>query len=105
MYQRGENAYGVVQIGLEVKFYKYERPTLTVLSRKLHLVQDVHRAIAWFNHCEANPLPVDSKPVWCLFVHHSAMIVSKPNLLFHRTPRSSIAMAFLSFQVPVPAPP
>lgn len=51
-----KNVYGMVHIGLEVKFFKYEEPNFTVLSGKLRLVQDVHEVSSWFNYAKTNAL-------------------------------------------------
>lgn len=49
--------YGIVQIGLEVRFYLYNQGNFTGLSNKLHLQNDVHEVMQWADHMKANPLP------------------------------------------------
>lgn len=51
-----KNIYGMVQIGLEVGFYKYEEANLVSLVEQLHLVKDAKDVVTWFNYVEANPL-------------------------------------------------
>ncbi|TKA44818.1 hypothetical protein B0A49_13562 [Cryomyces minteri] len=49
--------YGLIQIGLEVRFYKSESSCFSAVSEKLHLVGDAQRVMNAFSYIKANPLP------------------------------------------------
>lgn len=51
------NVYGMIHIGMEVKFYKYEDGQAHDLSEKLHLVDRAKEVTAWWVWIKENRLP------------------------------------------------
>jgi hypothetical protein len=52
-----KHVYGMLQIGLEVQFYKYARGAFTKVGGKMHLVTHVSDMVTWSRWLKANPLP------------------------------------------------
>jgi arginine/ornithine N-succinyltransferase beta subunit len=52
------NVYAIIQIGLQVAFYKYTNSDFSQLSPRLHLRQDVHAVTAWADYLKSHPLVV-----------------------------------------------
>jgi hypothetical protein len=52
------NVYGMLQIGLEVQFYKHGGGVFQRISNRLHLVNDVNDVNHWLAFVKANPLPL-----------------------------------------------
>ncbi|KAF2024865.1 hypothetical protein EK21DRAFT_117380 [Setomelanomma holmii] len=50
------NCYGMVHIGLEVQFYRYNEYAFDSVSPKMHLVDDVASVIQWGAYVKSNPL-------------------------------------------------
>ena len=54
-----DEVYGMVQVGMELRFYSWRRGyDIVPLSNKLHIRQDVQEIIQWPEHLKANPLPL-----------------------------------------------
>lgn len=51
-----KNMYGMVQIGVQVGFYKYEETNFASLVEQLHLVKDANDVVTWLNYVKQNPL-------------------------------------------------
>ncbi|KAI1174446.1 hypothetical protein F4777DRAFT_385104 [Nemania sp. FL0916] len=55
---KSKNCYGMIQIGLLVRFYKYESGVFEKLAdKKFHLVDDVDEVLQWGQWLKANPMP------------------------------------------------
>lgn len=52
-----KNCYGMIQIGLEVQYYKYEKTVFTKVGEKMHLTTHVHDVIRWGRYIKNHPLP------------------------------------------------
>jgi hypothetical protein len=50
------NCYGMLQIGLEVRFYRYLETVFASVGPKMHLVNDVQTVIQWDAYVKNNPL-------------------------------------------------
>jgi hypothetical protein len=53
-----KKCYGMIQIGLEVQFYKFEGSELEKVRGKMHLVRQAKDVVACGAHLKAHPLPV-----------------------------------------------
>ncbi|KAF2791345.1 hypothetical protein K505DRAFT_376861 [Melanomma pulvis-pyrius CBS 109.77] len=51
-----KQVYGIVQVGLEVQFFRAEFGVLTALSERVHLVNDVARVTTLFEYLKHRPL-------------------------------------------------
>lgn len=54
-----KNVYGMIQIGLKVKFYKHENFVFTHLSPVMDLVTEVRDVTAWANYIKSHPLSLE----------------------------------------------
>jgi hypothetical protein len=50
--------YAIVQIGLEIQFYKWNGGRLNTLGGRLHLRREVTIVTPWFGHLVKNPSPL-----------------------------------------------
>lgn len=57
-HNESKNCYGMIQIGLEVQFYKFERFVFSRVGRKMHLIADVHDVIREGQRLKDNPLQI-----------------------------------------------
>jgi len=53
-----KNCYGMVQIGLEVQYYKYELGDFSKIGGRMHLVTHADDVVAWSRYIKDNPMPV-----------------------------------------------
>ncbi|KAF1840529.1 uncharacterized protein K460DRAFT_421469 [Cucurbitaria berberidis CBS 394.84] len=51
-----KNCYGMVQIGLHVQFYKYERFSFSKVGGRMHLINDANNVVACGRNIKENPL-------------------------------------------------
>jgi len=52
------NIYAIVHIGMHLAFYQYDDGTLSQISGRLHLRNDVHQVMDWALYMKENPLPI-----------------------------------------------
>lgn len=52
-----KNCYGMVQVGLQVQFYKYENRHFSTVGPEMHLIDHANDVINWGRHLKANPMP------------------------------------------------
>ncbi|KAL1800296.1 hypothetical protein ACET3X_000638 [Alternaria dauci] len=52
-----KNCYGMVQIGLDVHFYKYENSNFSRIGGRMHLINDANNVVVWGRHIKDNPMP------------------------------------------------
>ncbi|KAF1959987.1 hypothetical protein CC80DRAFT_490013 [Byssothecium circinans] len=52
-----KNCYGMVQIGLDVQFYKYEDREFSKVGGQMHLINDVNHVMAWGRYIKDHPMP------------------------------------------------
>lgn len=48
--------YGMIQLGMEIKFYQWANSTLTPLGHRFQIRNDVQDITEWVNHLKAHPL-------------------------------------------------
>ncbi|RDL33344.1 Uncharacterized protein BP5553_08783 [Venustampulla echinocandica] len=53
-----KNTYGMLQIGFEIQFYKYENYHFEAIGGRMHLVNDEHNVTDWSRHMKSIPMPV-----------------------------------------------
>jgi hypothetical protein len=53
-----KNCYGMIQIGLEVQYYKYEPGVFSKIGAKMHLITHAQNVVGWGRYIKANPMPV-----------------------------------------------
>ncbi|KAF2466098.1 uncharacterized protein BDR25DRAFT_345705 [Lindgomyces ingoldianus] len=52
-----KNCYGMVQIGFNVQFCKYENYNFSEVGEVMHLINNANDVIAWGRHIKDNPMP------------------------------------------------
>lgn len=52
-----KNCYGMIQIGLDVQFYKCENHNFSRVWGRMHLINDANNVVTWGRHIKNNPLP------------------------------------------------
>ncbi|KAF1358980.1 hypothetical protein EJ07DRAFT_156351 [Lizonia empirigonia] len=52
-----KNCYGMVQIGLDVHFYKYENSNFSRIGGRMHLINDANNVVVWGRHIKDSPMP------------------------------------------------
>jgi hypothetical protein len=52
-----KNCYGMIQIGLQVCFYKYENSNFSKVGGRMHLVNDANDVVAWGRYIKEHPMP------------------------------------------------
>jgi hypothetical protein len=52
-----KKCYGMIQIGFEIQFYKFEGSELEKVGGRMHLVKHAKDVVVWSQHLKANPLP------------------------------------------------
>lgn len=54
---KSQNCYGMLQVGLEVQFYKYENSHFSRFEGRMHLINDANNVVVCGRHIKQNPLP------------------------------------------------
>jgi hypothetical protein len=52
-----KNCYGMVQIGLEVQYYKYELGVFSKVGGRMNLVTHANDVVAWSGYIKDNLMP------------------------------------------------
>ncbi|KAF2801022.1 hypothetical protein K505DRAFT_369767 [Melanomma pulvis-pyrius CBS 109.77] len=50
------NCYGMVQVGFDVQFYKYENSNFSKVGGRMHLINDANNVLAWGRYIKDNPM-------------------------------------------------
>ena len=51
-----KNCYGMIQIGFDVQYYKYEDWVFSKVGGKMHIITDAHNVMNWGRQLKANPM-------------------------------------------------
>jgi hypothetical protein len=52
-----KNCYGMLQVGLELQFFKYEGRNFSPLGGKMHLINNATTVMDWGRHIKVKPMP------------------------------------------------